>query len=45
MKKPQPKQVVAQNNSIDKEVSMLSIQQKLKAELQKVLMSALSPMC
>jgi len=42
--KKQPKKVI-NNNSLDQEVSMLSIQQKLKAERQRVLMNTLSPMC
>ena len=33
------------NNSLEENVSMLSIQQKLKLERQKMLMSALTPMC
>ena len=33
------------NNNIEENVSMLSIQQKLKLERQKMLMSALTPMC
>ena len=32
------------NNSLEENVSMLSIQQKLKLERQKILMSALTPM-
>ena len=32
------------NNSLEENVSMLSIQQKLKLERQKMLMSALTPM-
>ena len=44
--KKQPKKVIINNNnSLDQEVSMLSIQQKLKAERQRVLMNTLSPMC
>ncbi len=39
----QPKKI--NNNSLDQEVSMLSIQQKLKLERQKMLMNTLSPMC
>ena len=42
VKKQQPKKV---ENTFDKDVSMLSIQQKLKAERQKMLINALSPMC
>jgi len=41
--KKQPKKV--NNTSLDQEVSMLSIQQKLKLERQKMLMNTLSPMC
>ena len=33
------------NNSLDQDISMLSIQQKLKLERQKMLMNTLSPMC
>ena len=33
------------NNSISQDASMLTIQQKLKLERQKMLMSTLSPMC
>jgi hypothetical protein len=33
------------NNSLEENVSMLSIQQKLKLERQKILMNALTPMC
>ena len=40
--KKQPKKI--NNTSLDQEVSMLSIQQKLKLERQKMLMSALTPM-
>ncbi len=43
---PQPvKKTTISNNSIEENVSMLSIQQKLKLERQKMLMSALTPMC
>ena len=42
-KKPVKKVTV--NNSLEENVSMLSIQQKLKLERQKMLMSALTPMC
>ena len=42
VKKKKPKKV---ENTFDKDVSMLSIQQKLKAERQKMLINALSPMC
>jgi hypothetical protein len=41
--KKQPKKI--NNTSLDQEVSMLSIQQKLKLERQKMLMNTLSPMC
>jgi hypothetical protein len=40
--KKQPKKV---EDTFDKDVSMLSIQQKLKLERQKMLINALSPMC
>ena len=33
------------NNSLEENVSMLSIQQKLKLERQKMIMQALTPMC
>ena len=33
------------NNSFSQDASMLTIQQKLKLERQKMLMSTLSPMC
>ena len=42
IKKPIKKVV---NNSISQDASMLTIQQKLKLERQKMLMSTLSPMC
>ena len=42
-KKPVKKVTV--NNSLEENVSMLSIQQKLKLERQKMLMNALTPMC
>ena len=40
-----PVKKVTVNNSLEENVSMLSIQQKLKLERQKMLMSALTPMC
>ena len=44
-KKPVKKVTVNNNNnSLEENVSMLSIQQKLKLERQKILMSALTPM-
>ena len=43
-KKPVKKATI-NNNNIEENVSMLSIQQKLKLERQKMLMSALTPMC
>ena len=45
-KEEQPKAVKKVNNSsLGENVSMLSIQQKLKLERQKFLMNALTPMC
>ena len=44
-KKPVKKATINNNNNIEENVSMLSIQQKLKLERQKMLMSALTPMC
>ena len=44
-KKPVKKVTTNKNNSLEENVSMLSIQQKLKLERQKMLMSTLSPMC
>ena len=41
-KKPVKK--VNNNNSLEENVSMLSIQQKLKLERQRMLMNALTPM-
>ena len=45
--KKQPKKIINNNNnnSLDQEVSMPSIQQRLKLERQKMLMNTLSPMC
>jgi hypothetical protein len=38
------KKTINNNNSLEENVSMLSIQQKLKLERQKFLMNALTPM-
>ena len=45
IKKPIKKVVNNNNNSLSQDASMLTIQQKLKLERQKMLMSTLSPMC